>query len=117
MEFEHVLAVAPVTDLETAVQWYTRLFGRGPDNNPMETLVEWRVTDSGWLQVFRTEDSPGAGAVNLAVADLDGAVSQVRERGLEPGEVLEASKGVRLSALTDPAGNTITLIGGFRTVY
>lgn len=117
MRIEHVLAVAPVTDLVAATDWYTRLFDRAPDNNPMETLVEWRVTDTGWLQVFRTEESPGTTSVNLAVADLDDALTELRRRGLEPGDVLEASKGVRLSALTDPAGNTVTLIGGFRAVY
>lgn len=117
MRIDHVLAVAPVTDLAAATDWYTRLFDRAPDNEPMESLVEWRITDTGWLQVFRSGNSPGATSVNLAVADLDEALTELRERGLEPGEVLEANKGVRLSALTDPAGNTVTLIGGFRVDY
>ncbi|WP_328293075.1 VOC family protein [Kineococcus sp. NBC_00420] len=117
MRIDHVLAVAPVTDLAAATDWYTRLFGRVPDNRPMETLVEWRLTDTGWLQVFRTGGSPGTTTVNLAVADLDEALSELRGRGLQPGEVLEASKGVRLSALRDPAGNTVTLISGFRVEY
>lgn len=117
MKIEHVLAVAPVTDLEAATDWYTRLFGRAPDNNPMETLVEWRVTDSGWLQVFSGGDSAGTAAVNLAVTDLEDSVAELRGRGLEPGEFLDASKGVRLCPFTDPAGNTVTLIGGFRVEY
>jgi glyoxylase I family protein len=41
----------------------------------------------------------------------------VRERGLDPGEIVEANKGVRLSAITDPDGNTIRFIGGFRVEY
>lgn len=117
MRFENVLAVAPVSDLAAATAWYTALFGREPDNHPMETLVEWKVAGGGWVQVFRTEDSPGATAINLTVDDLDGAVTDLRQRGLEPGEVLGASKGVRLSALRDPDGNTVTLIGGFREEY
>jgi hypothetical protein len=38
-------------------------------------------------------------------------------RGLHPGEISAADKGVRLSRLSDPDGNTIGLIGGFRVVY
>jgi glyoxylase I family protein len=38
-------------------------------------------------------------------------------RGLAPGDIQTANKGVRLSALTDPDGNTITLIDGFCGVY
>jgi glyoxylase I family protein len=41
----------------------------------------------------------------------------VRDRGLEPQEIVEANKGVRLSTITDPDGNTITFIGGFRVDY
>jgi predicted enzyme related to lactoylglutathione lyase len=117
MRIEHVLAVAPVSDLAAATDWYARLFDRAPDNTPMDTLVEWRITDTGWLQVFRTEDSPGTASVNLAVADLDATLAELRGRGLEPAEPIAATKGVRLSALTDPAGNTVTLIGGFRVDY
>lgn len=117
MLVEHVLAVVPVSDLDAARDWYTRLLGRGPDNTPMATLVEWRVTDGGWLQVFSGAGRAGGAFVNLAVDDLDDTVAELRGRALEPGQVQEASKGVRLSALADPDGNAVTLVGGFRPVY
>jgi glyoxylase I family protein len=117
MEIQHVLAVAPVTDLAAARSWYERLFGAEPTNTPMPTLVEWQVTDSGWVQLFTDPERAGTAAINLAVADLDAAVEELGRRGLAPGEVLTASKGVRLCPLTDPDGNTVTLIGGFRVVY
>jgi len=117
MEIQHVLAVAPVTDLAVARSWYQRLFGAEATNNPMPTLVEWQVTDSGWVQVFTDAERAGTAAVNLAVADLDAAVEELRGRGLATGDILTADKGVRLCSLTDPDGNTVTLIGGFRIVY
>jgi glyoxylase I family protein len=117
MDVEHVLAVVPVRDLAVATDWYTRLLGRAPDNNPMETLVEWQVVPGGWLQVFRPADPPAPCSVNLAVRDLDAAVGELSAAGFEPGEFLEASKGVRLSTLQDPDGNSVTLIGGFRVEY
>ena len=55
--------------------------------------------------------------MNLAVDDLDAHLAEVRGRGLDPGEVVEADKGVRLSTLADPDGNLIRLIGGFRVRY
>jgi glyoxylase I family protein len=117
MTIEHVLAVVPVTDLDRSRRWYEKLLGRAPDNKPMPTLVEWQVVPGGWVQVFDDEQRAGSTVVNVAVRDLDAHIEDLRRRGLEPGEIIEANKGVRLSALTDPDGNTVTLIGGFRVRY
>ncbi|KGH47211.1 glyoxalase [Modestobacter caceresii] len=117
MTVAHLLAVVPVTDLHTATAWYERLFGRPPDNRPMPTLAEWRVTDTGWVQVHVDADRPGRALLNLAVDDLAAHLDELRSRGLSPGEVQTASKGVQLASVTDPDGNVVTLIGGFRVVY
>lgn len=69
------------------------------------------------MQVFADETAAGQAYLNLAVDDLDQHVDDLRRRGLHPGEISAADKGVRLSRLSDPDGNTIGLIGGFRVVY
>jgi len=51
MAIDHVLAVISVSDIEAARGWYDRLLGRPPDNRPKDSLAEWRVTDTGWVQV------------------------------------------------------------------
>ncbi|MEW5809644.1 MAG: VOC family protein [Actinomycetota bacterium] len=117
MAFTNLLAVLPVTDVEASRPWFTALFGRPEDNNPMPSLIEWQVLPGAWLQVFCDARRAGSGLFNLAVDDLDATLAGLRARGLEPGEVVEADKGVRLSTLTDPDGNTITVIGGFRIEY
>ncbi|WP_370330644.1 VOC family protein [Mycolicibacterium hippocampi] len=117
MAIDHLLAVVAVSDLHVSREWYTGLFGRRPDNEPMATLAEWQVTPQGWLQVFVDPDRAGSSLFNLAVDDLDAYVAAVASRGLEPEAVVEANKGVRLSTLTDPDGNLIRLIGGFRVRY
>ncbi|MFZ0229755.1 MAG: VOC family protein [Mycobacterium sp.] len=117
MSIEHVLAVVPVTDVERSRRWYEALFGRAADNNPMPTLVEWQVVPGGWVQVFADDQDAGSTVVNFAVHDLDNQIDELKQRGLEPGEVVDANKGVRLSALTDPDGNKVWLIGGFRVQY
>lgn len=117
MSIEHVLAVVPVSDLQVSGRWYGTLFGRPADNNPMPTLVEWQVVPGGWVQVFVDATRAGSGLLNFAVDDLQTHMAGLRDRGLEPGEVTDASKGVHLSEITDPDGNTIRLIGGFRVQY
>jgi glyoxylase I family protein len=117
MSIEHVLAVVPVTDVERSRRWYETLFGRAPDNNPMPNLVEWQVVRGGWVQVFADDQHAGSTVVNFAVRDLAAHIDELKRRGLEPGEVVEANKGVRLSALTDPDANKVWLIGGFRVQY
>lgn len=117
MKIDHVLAVVPVTDLQNSNRFYEALFGRRADNNPMPTLVEWQVVPGGWVQVFTDDERAGSGLLNFAVADLEAAIAELQGQGLNPGDVVPADKGVRLSALTDPDGNTIRLIGGFRVQY
>jgi glyoxylase I family protein len=118
MSIDHVLAVVPVAGFEAAHAWYERLFGRPADNLPMEgRLVEWRVTDTGWVQVTRDADRAGSALVNLAVDDLDQHVADVSGRGLTPGAIETVNKGVQLSTIRDPDGNTLTFIGNFRVRY
>ena len=117
MPISHVLAVVPVTDIEASRRWYTALFDRPEDNNPMPSLVEWQGLPGAWGQVFADESAAGQAYLNFAVDDLDQHVDDLRRRGLHPGEISAADKGVRLSRISDPDGNTVGLIGGFRVVY
>ena len=118
MSIDHVLAVVPVADFEAAHAWYERLFGRPTDNLPVAgRLVEWRVTDSGWVQVTRDAGRAGSALLNFAVDDLERHVAEVTGRGLSPAAIETVDKGVQLSAIRDPDGNTLTFIGDFRVRY
>jgi glyoxylase I family protein len=117
MPIAQLLAVVPVSDMATARPWYERLMGRPEDNHPMQTLVEWRITERGWLQVFQDPQRAGSTLLNVAVDDLDWHVAELAARGLTLGDIEVADKGVRLSTVLDPDGNRITFIGGFRDVY
>jgi glyoxylase I family protein len=114
---EHVLAVVAVSDIEAGRSWYTKLFGRGPDNNPMPNLVEWQVIDGAWVQVTEDPARAGSGMLNLAVSDIEEGARELREMGLETGEIIDANKGVRLCPTTDPDSNQIHLVGNFRVKY
>jgi predicted enzyme related to lactoylglutathione lyase len=118
MAIEHVLAVVPVADFDAAHAWYELLFGRPADNLPMVGLLaEWRLTETGWVQLSPDADRAGSSLLNFAVDDLDRHVAEISRRGLAPGPIETVNKGVQLSAIRDPDGNTITFIGNFRIEY
>jgi predicted enzyme related to lactoylglutathione lyase len=117
MAIEHVLAVVPVSDLERADAFYEALFGRPATNRPMPSLVEWQVTDTGWVQVTVDAARAGSGLLNLAVDDLAATRDELAGRGVQTAQVERVTKGVELSATADPDGKTITLIGSFRVEY
>ncbi|WP_299570275.1 VOC family protein [uncultured Williamsia sp.] len=81
------------------------------------SLVEWQAVPGAWIQVYADADRAGRTQLNLAVDDLDAEIAAVTARGVEVGDVVEANKGVRLAPITDPDGNVVTLIGGFRVDY
>ncbi len=117
MAIEHVLAVVPVSDIDRSAQWYAALFGRPADNNPMPSLVEWQVLRGAWVQVFADPDRAGKSLVNFAVDDLEDHLAEIAGRGIEAESIVDANRGVQTCAVTDPDGNTIHLIGGFRVDY
>ena len=117
MTVQRVLAVVAVSDLDEATDWYERLTGSPPTNRPMPTLAEWQITADGWLQVTADKHRAGSSMANFTVDDLASHIEQLAGRGLAPGTVVEADKGVQLCSLTDPDGNAITFIGGFRPQY
>ena len=83
----------------------------------MDTLVEWRITETGWVQVFLDPERAGSTFLNFAVDDLEAQAAELSARGLVLDEIQEASKGVRTASITDPDGNRVTFIGGFRVIY
>ncbi len=41
------------------MEWYQRLFGRGPDIVPNSNEVMWQVTGNGWLYVINDPERAG----------------------------------------------------------
>jgi glyoxylase I family protein len=118
MTIAHVLAVIAVSDFEESRDWYQGFLDRPATNVPMPgQLAEWRLTDGGWLQVHRDPERAGHSLFNIAVDDLASSVTSLRDRDYEPGEIVNVNKGVEISSVVDPDGNTITLIGHFREDY
>jgi hypothetical protein len=109
VKVNNVLAGIAVADVDTAADWYTRLFGRGPDAHPMPGLVEWHFP-RGQLQVAAPERA-GSSLLTLDVGDLIHEVDQLRARGITAGRVdTTTSEFVMFASLTDHEGTMITLV-------
>ncbi len=105
-----LLGNCTVTDLERAEQWYTRLFGRGPDARPMAGLLEWHLGDTFGVQVWSEADRAGRSTVVLDETDLDAAAARATDAGIEHGGP-QPGGGARILQLTDPDGNRVVLTG------
>jgi glyoxylase I family protein len=68
-------------------------------------------------QVTEDPQRAGHGILNLAVSDIEEGVRELREMGLEAGEIIDVNKGVRLRPIADPGDNKIHLVGNFREKY
>ncbi|MDF3301399.1 VOC family protein [Streptomyces tropicalis] len=106
----HVLAVAPVREIEAAAAWYERLLGRPADRRPMPGPADWHVTASAWIQVYESPEHAGSTLLNLVVADLDAEIAEPARRGIECGPVSTGGVRARFAAVHDPDGNRVTLL-------
>lgn len=84
MNLQKIYTALFTADLAAAEDWYTKLLGRGPDNRPMDTLVQWELFDQGGVALSTDDEIAGRGVVFLIVDDV--AAERRRLRGL--GSVL-----------------------------
>jgi catechol 2,3-dioxygenase-like lactoylglutathione lyase family enzyme len=110
MTINRLLAQMTVSDVNRAVDWYGRLFGREPDARPMEGLVEWHLADTFGVQVWLDPERAGHSAVVLDESDLDGRAAELDAAGL-PYEGPQEVTASRIVQLVDPDGNQVVITG------
>src|SRR5918999_118197 len=111
MAINAVLAAIPVADFAAAVTWYERLLGRPADESPMDGLAEWHFPQTAVIQLVRDDQRAGNALLTLSVDDLASHVADLETRGLAPGPVDDTtSDKVLIATVSDPEGNTITLV-------
>jgi glyoxylase I family protein len=111
MSVNRVLAGIPVADVDAALPWYERLFGRQPDETPMEGLAEWHVPAGGVVQLVASGERAGGGLLTLDLDDLKEELEAMQKRGLDAGPLDDTtSDKVLIATTTDPEGNEITLV-------
>ena len=111
MPVNRVLAGIAVADVDAALPWYERLFGRPADELPMEGLAEWHVPSGGVVQLVASAERAGRSLLTLDFEDLKPELAAMRERGLDAGPLDDTtSDKVLIATTTDREGNAITLV-------
>lgn len=108
MRLQKIYTALLVADLAAAEDWYTKLLGRGPDNRPMDTLLQWELFDNVGLALSTDDEIAGRGVIFLYVDDV--AAERRRLHGLQIvlGDDIEGDYST-LAQVHDPDGNLITL--------
>jgi glyoxylase I family protein len=111
MPVNRVLAGVAVADVEAALPWYERFFGRPADEQPMQGLAEWHVPSGGVVQLVANAERAGSSLLTLDFEDLQTELAAMRDRGLDAGPLDDTtSDKVLIATTTDPEGNAITLV-------
>lgn len=101
-----LIAGVRVSDLDASVAWYTRLFGRPPDNREGDEVL-WEIDEHACLFIEANAGQAGAGRITFAVTGLDELVEQLAAQGIEHKPLETYSNGVRHVKIPDPDGNAI----------
>lgn len=107
MRIQGLYAVANVADLDEGEDFYTKLFGRVPDDRPMDGLIQWRQESFG-VQLARDDDKAGRSAMTIVTPSIAEARKQLADRGLELESDIQGDYGI-IAQISDPDGNRITL--------
>ena len=108
MKLQKVYAALLTSDLAAAERWYTRLLGRGPDNRPMNTLVQWELSDQSGLALSTDPEIAGAGVLFLIVEDVAAERRRLEGLGIVLGDDIPGDYST-LAQVRDPDGNLLTL--------
>jgi len=99
----------PVTDLNSAVEWYRRLLGEVEEINPAPGVWEFQIVSSGWLQLFESKiNNPNLAVVRFESGDIEASRMQALSLGTDVGEIETVPKAVRYFEFRDPFGNQLS---------
>ena len=99
----------PVSDLSCAVEWYRRLLGEVEEINPAPGIWEFRITSSGWLQLFERKPEGSNPAVVLFESDdIEKSRMLAVSLGTDVGEIETVPEAVRYFDFRDPFGNPLS---------
>jgi len=108
MRIQGIYAALAATDIAVAEEFYTKLFDRGPDDRPMEILIQWRNVAGANIQIFKDGENAGSSLCTIVVPDMADARASLQAVGLRLSGEREGSFG-KIAKLNDPDGNQITI--------
>ena len=120
MDLKLELVPVPVTDIDRAMRFYTEQAGfvLDVDVAPAEGVRFVQLTPPGSACSISFSSgvpalekmAPGSvHGVHLVVENIDDARAEMRNRGIDVGEVTDVGGGVKYAEFADPDGNTLLL--------
>ena len=101
---KEVITEITVSDLKTAREWYSRLFGKGPDLEPFPGNVEFKL-GGGWVQIVEGKVRPSSWSLQIEVRDLALERERIRAAKIEAREIKTVPNVISYFDVKDPDGN------------
>ena len=102
----HLIAGVPVTELDAAIDWYTRFFGRPPNLRAGEEIL-WDIDEHATLFIEPDAARAGTGRITFGVSGLDALLERLAGQDIHHEPVETYSNGVRHAMVPDPDGNAL----------
>jgi len=106
IEVKEAIVVIAVSDISKSREWYSRLFGKGPDLEPFPGNVEFRV-GGAWVQIVKSKVQASSWSLQLEVQDLSRERERLREAGITATEINTVPNVISYFDLHDLDGNTM----------
>ena len=99
----------PVTNLNSAVEWYRRLLGEVEELSPARGVWEFQIVPSGWLQLFESEiNKPNQSVVRFESHDIDASRMLASSLSINVEQIETVPGAVRYFEFRDPFGNRLS---------
>ena len=95
-----------VSDLAKSKEWYSRLFGKGPDLEPFPGNVEFKI-GGAWVQIVEGEVKPSSWTILFEVRDLSRERERLRRSNIAATEIKTSPNIISWFDLADPDGNAM----------
>ncbi len=99
----------PVTDLNSAVEWYRRLLGEVEEVNPAPGVWEFQIVPSGWLQLFESEiNEPNQSVVRFESQDIEASRMLASSLSINLDQIETVPDAVSCFDFQNPFGNRLS---------
>lgn len=99
----------PVTDLNSAVEWYRQLPGEVEKINPAPGVWEFQIVPSGWLQLFESKiNDPNQSVVRFESHDIEASRMLASTLSTTVDQIETVPGTVRYFEFRDPFGNRLS---------
>ena len=107
-EMTGLVSIVSVSDYEKSLTWYSKWLGE-PDEIPMESMAEWKITADSWLQLDASNAVFDKANVVITVKDISDCRNTLIKVGIEVSEMIDYEV-VQLCYISDPDGNRISFV-------